>query len=178
MSRNNRATTSTVDTTLFPDRRKETCPLISICMCHPQLIKSLKTGLGSCHPSVAACPLAQAIGDPAVHTKGAVSARAVTMPFPASVSCPCIRGSVLSRSASHSKPALPVLWPSACKAHVSHLQVLGVWWRLGSAVLSVTPHNQQSKLLHPAFDVPRCHPPACPIAFELMRQSHESIEHC
>ena len=34
--------------------------------------------------------------DPAVHTDGAVPARAVTMPYPTIVSCPCIRGSVLS----------------------------------------------------------------------------------
>ena len=112
----NRTTTSTMDTKLCPDRRKETCLHISSCACHPQLIKPLKTSLGSCHPSVAACPLAQATSDPAIHTIGAVPARAVTRPFPASVSCPCIRGSVLSCSASGSKPALLVLWPSACKA--------------------------------------------------------------
>ena len=49
VSHSNRTTTSTVNTTLCPDRKKETCLHIAICACHPQLIKILKPGLGSCH---------------------------------------------------------------------------------------------------------------------------------
>ena len=76
--------------------------------------------------SVAACPVAQAIGDPASNP-AVLPARTVTMPFLASVSCPCIRGSVHSLAVL---PARTARGDSACKVHVSHLHVPCVWRRI------------------------------------------------
>ena len=48
-----------------------TCVHISICACHPRLRRSVRTGSGSQHSSVAACLVAQAIVDPAFKPCGA-----------------------------------------------------------------------------------------------------------
>ena len=116
---------------------------------------------------------AQATGDPADHTNGAVPARAVTMPLPASVSCPCIRGSVLSLDQHQApKPALLVLWPSACKGSrlspASPVRLVEAW-KCGAI------HHSP----HPAIQVAASFigrvavlPAACPIALDLMKQSH------
>ena len=156
---------------------RKTCPHISICACHPQLIESLKIGLGSCHPSVASL-FAHAAGDPAVHTNGAVPARAVTMPFPASVSCPCIRGSVLSLN-QHQAPSPPCStvansMQGSCLSPASPVRLVEAW-KCGAI------HHSP----HPAIQVAASFigrvavlPAACPIALDLMKESHVSIEHC
>ena len=96
------------------------------------------------HPSVVACPVAQAMGDPAFNP-AVLPARTVTMPLPASVSCPCIRGSVLSCLwRCHPRAPLAHQVPFRCfqatsppwhccgayKVHISRLHVPCVWRRI------------------------------------------------